>query len=124
MHSTKPWEEQLNKTCLLYTRTLDPSEIEVWRKFLECEPPQAVVAAFENWQRNGRYFPRPHDILELVAAYKVERQKQFIPCGQCDGGWVRVYTGRTDGGNQVDPKVGAVKRCECFLLWARQRKVA
>ena len=126
MPSIKQWEDQLNKTCLLFTRTLDASEIEVWKKFLEAEPPSAVTYAFENWQRNGRYFPRPHDILELIAVFKTDNQiqKRFIPCGKCDEGWVRVSQGRTAGGNPVDPKVGAVMRCQCFTTWATQRKGA
>ena len=118
MHSIKPWEEQLNKTCLLFSRTLDPAEIEVWRKFLEPIPPGPIVYAFENWQRNGRFFPKPKDILELVEVFKENSgERNFTPCGKCEFGWVRVYSGRTANGNIVDPKVGAVMRCECFNAW-------
>lgn len=69
MPSTQQWEEQLNRTCLLFGRVLDPSEIEIWRKFLQAIPKNAVLYAFENWQRNGRFFPKPKDILDLVDTY-------------------------------------------------------
>lgn len=73
MHSTKLWEEQLNKTCLLFARTLDSKEVEVWAHILGELPSNAMRYAFENWQRNGRFFPKPKDILDLVDAYKLAR---------------------------------------------------
>lgn len=50
----------------------------------------------------------------------VAKIREFIPspdvkvktCTDCHpGGFVQVFSGRTDGGNQIDPKIGAVKRC-------------
>lgn len=51
----------------------------------------------------------------------VAKIREFIPspegklktCTDCHpGGFVKVFHGRTDGGNAVDPKFGAVKRCD------------
>jgi hypothetical protein len=66
------WNDALNDTAMLYARVIQAEEFSIWKKFLESEPPQAVDWAFQDWQRNGRFFPRPHDILELIAAFKVK----------------------------------------------------
>jgi hypothetical protein len=64
---------------LLFSRTLEPEEWEAWRGFLESQPSSAVEWAFDSWQRNGRFFPKPKDILELVAMYEdAKRPATFV----------------------------------------------
>lgn len=72
MHSTKPWAELLNNSALMFSRKLEKAEVTIWGDFLHNLDPQAVQYAFDNWNRNGRYFPKPKDILELVDVYKIE----------------------------------------------------
>ncbi len=72
MHLEK-WKDELNKTSLLFARTLEPGEWQIWGKFLEDVPDRAVEYAFSNWQKNGRFFPKPKDILDLVAAFEIGR---------------------------------------------------
>lgn len=108
----------LNKTTLLFSRTLQPEEFEAWEQALAGVDPSAVIWAFADWQKNGRFFPKPKEILDLVASYRAKNQRKFVSCGSCEEGWIRVFTGNTAGGNQVDPKLGAMVRCQCFKDWA------
>lgn len=68
--STNGWEEQLKKTAQLYARVISPEEFEIWGKLLSPIQRRALVYAFENWQRNGRYFCKPIDIIDLIEIYK------------------------------------------------------
>jgi hypothetical protein len=64
------WKDLIHKTAQLYARILTPEELEIWRKILEPLPQKALLYAFDNWQRNGRFFCKPIDILDLVDVYK------------------------------------------------------
>jgi len=41
----------------------------------------------------------------------------FVPCEQngCSGGWIKVFSGQTEGGRLVDENTGAAKPCQCLL---------
>jgi len=90
--------------------------MRLWTQFLEPFSVAAVRYAFDNWNRNGRFFPKPKDIIEQVEAYKLSREPKGLPpgCPNCEEGWVRIFAGRTENGNTIDPELGAVQRCECF----------
>lgn len=64
---------------LLFSRSLEPEEWGAWRAFLGELNPDAVTYAFDNWNRNGRFFPKPKDILDLVATHKIETT-QKVSC--------------------------------------------
>jgi len=51
----------------------------VWKDFLASYSSAAIEFAFENWQRNGHYFPKPAQILELIRAYHVEHRETQTP---------------------------------------------
>jgi hypothetical protein len=106
----KSLDDLLTNTALLFGRTLTEEEGEIWKNVMKEIPATVLVPAFENWQRNGRFFPKPKDILELVEAYKVATAGRFIACGfdGCVDGWKTV----TPGG--VDRKV---VRCECWATF-------
>jgi hypothetical protein len=111
----------------VFNRELTEADYDVWDKLLAPYPEAAIDYAFDNWGRNGKFFPRPSSILELIGAWKLSNQSvEFKPCGLngCEEGWVRVFEGRTDGGHTVDPKTGAVKRCQCFIDWCEKKKAA
>lgn len=125
--SQHTWQILLNEQASLRGKKLSEDDFKAWEKFLAPLPAMALQEAFDNWSRNGAYFPQPKNILDLVAAYKVERRIKFQPCGQdtCQDGWTRTFEGNTIGssetpGTPVDPKLGAMKRCRCWHDWRNQ----
>lgn len=55
------------------------------------------------------FCPTPAKIRELIPSPGGKSKS----CTDCHpDGFVRVFTGRTDGGNRIDPKLGAMKRCD------------
>ena len=124
--------EKLNllQTCqALFSKDLSDEESSFWAKMLEAIPLHLLRQAFENWQRNGRFFPKPKEILDLIESYKVTNQLKFKSCGKCDDdGWKVVTEGvkwRNIKGELVPMKPGnkAVTRCECWIAW-RQGQAA
>ena len=77
--SLQSLEACLTRTALLFSRSLTPEEAQVWKDFLASYPSLAIDWAFENWQRNGHYFPKPAQILELIRAYHVEHKETSPP---------------------------------------------
>lgn len=89
---------QLLKTCQsLFARELNPEETAYWAKFLSEYSLAELRYAFENWNRNGRWFPKPKDISDLCEAYKVETVNSQSPigCERCD--WTGFYEVRRRG---------------------------
>lgn len=64
--------ECLRKAAVLFSKTLTPELVEIWAHVLKDYSPQAIEYAFENWMRNGEYFPKPVNIEELCKAYMGE----------------------------------------------------
>jgi hypothetical protein len=71
-------ENCLMRTGLLFSRSLTVEEAQVWKDFLSSYPSLAIEYAFENWQRNGHYFPKPAQILELIRAYSIEHRSDYV----------------------------------------------
>lgn len=44
--------------------------MELWTEILACYSVTECEYAFENWNRNGHFFPKPADIIGLINAYK------------------------------------------------------
>jgi len=76
--SLQSLENCLTRTGLLFSRSLTVEEAQVWKDFLSSYPSSAIEYAFENWQRNGHYFPKPAQILELIRAYHVEHRSDYV----------------------------------------------
>lgn len=72
--SLQSLENCLTRTALLYSRVLTVEEAQVWKDFLASYPSEAIEFAFENWQRNGHFFPKPAAILELIRAYSLQHR--------------------------------------------------
>jgi hypothetical protein len=72
----------------VFNRELTEQDFEMWQKLLANYPLPAIEWAFENWTRNGKAFPRPANILELIAAWAVANKvdDDFKSCGQCSDG--------------------------------------
>lgn len=95
---------------------LTEAEIEHWHRYLEPYHISAIEWAFENWRRSGSFFPVYSDILDLIGAWEPPAERKTPKyCGECESGWIRVFEGTTAGGSPVDPKFGAMKRCQCLL---------
>lgn len=84
---------------------------------------------FERWEKShgkqrvedaietaiGQYgeVPSLSALRDLLAQSLAADRPERTWCGQCSNGWVRVYEGKTLGGGNVDPKIGAMRACEC-----------
>jgi hypothetical protein len=58
---------------------LTEEEIEHWHKDLSPFPIAAIEWAFENWRRNGRFFPVYGDILDQCIAWKPKEDYTYVP---------------------------------------------
>lgn len=50
-------------------KALSSGEIERWKEDLDAYPLAAIEWAFENWRKNGQFFPVPNDILDQCKAW-------------------------------------------------------
>lgn len=121
-------KQALLKTCqAMFSKDLTEEETAFWANLLQSIEVEALRFAFDNWNRSGRFFPKPAEILELVEAFNLSKRKiegEFRPCGHCDNGWIYVYTGRTAAGNPIDAEFGGVRRCQCWLDYCELMKQA
>jgi hypothetical protein len=116
-------EHCLTRTALLFSKTLTATEGQAWKEFLIPFSQKAVEWAFDQWQRNGRFFPKPKEIIELCQTFKLGEagKLEFRSCGSCLGGWVYVYGGKTYGGKDSG-KLGTLERCECLKKFIQQHR--
>jgi hypothetical protein len=146
---TEPWMVAKPQLGELYARTIQTynrepkdGEFDAWLNVLGGFTFGDVDSALRRWQADttledytnrpkGARMPSPAEVLASIQKFENANQTRFISCGKCEEGWVRVFDGHTDGwrpgmsnpeAHKVDPKIGAVKRCECFINWARRRK--
>ncbi len=73
-------------------KVLEPEEIEHWHRDLSPFPVKAIEWAFDNWRRNGRFFPVYGDILDQCIAWAPPEQKHTQACdAQCKARHRRGY---------------------------------
>jgi hypothetical protein len=53
----------------MFGREILPEEPRLWRKIFGSERVEKLEWAFDEYMRIGKYFPRPADIVELLAVY-------------------------------------------------------
>lgn len=125
----------------LYARTLaaygrkEPvrGEFDAWENVLGQYSFADLDAAIRRWQSTtevedftqkpkGSRMPTPAELSLAIKTFNQANSAEFEPCGKCESGWVRVFEGKTYRGNQIDPKIGALKRCQCFMDWAAMRR--
>jgi hypothetical protein len=131
----------------LYKRTLEAhhclpkdGELDSWAGVLGDYSRSQLDAALRRWDGDtsieeysgkprGSRMPSPAELKRSMEDFERSASSlkagRFVPCNQdgCDEGWIRVFTGRTVGtvecgAGRVDPKGGAVRRCQCFQDWA------
>jgi hypothetical protein len=66
----------LQRAANLFGKDMTESETEVWADILNGVSQDACEYAFENWFRNGKFFPRPANILELVQTYASNQPRE------------------------------------------------
>lgn len=124
--------------CKSYDRLPNDQQGNAWFNVLGQLEVAPVLAGVEAWQADttedyqgrarGSFMPQPADIRSLIERRaKVRTVNGRACCGNCEGGWVRVFEGTTgyrtpegrmvSTGHPVDPKLGAMRRCpECAEL--------
>ena len=98
---------ELLKTCQsLFAKELTKEEVEFWGQFLNPFSTAELKYAFDNWNRNGRFFPKPKDISDLCDAFRLSLANQNNPVGCHRCNWTGFY--------QVKPKPDrVVSPCPC-----------
>lgn len=125
------------RTTEAYRKEPNLGELAAWDTTLSEYSAADLDAALRRWQCDltveeftrrprGSRMPSAAELRLSIENFDRANAEQFIPCGRdgCEGGWVRVTSGKTYHGNQVDPKLGALKRCQCFLRWVERQKTA
>lgn len=126
-----------SRTIQAYNRDPKDGELDAWVNVLGGFSAPDIDAALRRWQCDltveeftrkprGSRMPSAAELRLSIENFDRANAEQFIPCGRdgCEGGWVRVTSGKTYHGNQVNPKLGALKRCQCFLRWVERQRVA
>ncbi len=128
--------EIYSRTCESYSKLANESQLEAWNSVLSRFAPVEVKRAVDDWRQDtseddmgqprGRWMPSPTELLAIIEHGRRQSkaaEKRFESCGKCDEGWIRIFSGLTFGtvvsGNnpdsrKVDPKMGAVRRCDCW----------
>ena len=57
----------------IFGKELGAEETKTWTVVLRACSDSSIVWAFESWSRNGKFFPKPSEILELVQAFNVSQ---------------------------------------------------
>lgn len=104
-------------TAKLFSKDLTPTEYKLWTGILKDFTDPAIEWGFEMWQRNGKFFPKPAEILEHVHAFGSSSENQVKLCGKCKDGWVIVNP-------EAKPSDYKVVRCECVASAIQDAKVA
>lgn len=61
----------LKATGTLFGKELSSDEVKIWVDFLKPFSLAELRYAFDHWNKNARFFPKPKDIQELVDAFRL-----------------------------------------------------
>ena len=112
-----PPKSKLLKTCqAIFSKELTEPEADFWMQMMEEMTDASLAWAFENWNRNGSFFPKPHEIRALVESYELSRATHFRPCKKCNEGWLIVPDPAANALYQTKNQK-RVMRCECWTNW-------
>lgn len=120
--------------CRHYKQDIQRETLDLWERILGQFPIEYLHKAVEQWTGNsevdeytgkpcGSGFPSIVDLKSLMEriSKKVSSGGKFESCGNCTkDGWVYC----TIPGNSPGSTETAVKRCECFQEWKRNREIA
>lgn len=78
----------LETTSEIFGKELGPNEMKIWTNILRGCSDSSIEWAFDSWSRNGKFFPKPSEIIELIQAFNFTqtRPQQCEPeCQQRHG---------------------------------------
>lgn len=64
----------------IFVKELSARELGVWTAVLQDRSDAAVEWSCSNWIRNGKFFPKPSEILELIQAFRNLPENQPRQC--------------------------------------------
>jgi hypothetical protein len=67
------------KMALLWSKELTEDLLLLWDEILKGYSVDEVDYAVEHWMRNGHFWPKPADILQLVSVYREDKRYLKIP---------------------------------------------
>lgn len=117
--SQRSLAECLDRTRRLFSRELSVEEVGIWKKLLESFPSKGIEQAFENYQREGKFFPKPKDIIERIEDWKAANRMPFESCGECMDGWLIVTSEekKTPRGVELSYYPQYAERCQCWFQY-------
>src|SRR2546430_5429570 len=68
--------ELLARTAMLFSKEMSEELVELWAGLLAAYSVTECEYAFDNWNRNGHFFPKPAQIIEQIAAYREQNRYQ------------------------------------------------
>lgn len=88
-HLPESFQKTLKATASLFNALLSDDVLRIWKDMLNlCSEPEAV-RALKKWQYEGVYFPKPQEILQLIAnerdAQKIENEGCSTECQRRHG---------------------------------------
>lgn len=111
-------------------RKLTDGELRAWQDVLGEFSDADLDAALRRHRNNtavdeftgkvlGDLMPMPAALKKSIERFNSISTGRFRPCNECENGWIYVYKGKTVGPDPgdpqpIDPKIGAVRRCQCF----------
>ena len=61
---------------MLFSKEMSEELVELWAGLLAAYSVTECEYAFDNWNRNGHFFPKPAQIIEQIAAYREQNRYQ------------------------------------------------
>jgi hypothetical protein len=109
-------ENSLTTTAKVFSKDFTAKEYKLWTGILSDYSDTAVEWAFENWQRSGKFFPKPAELLELLHTFSSSSENQVKLCGICKDGWVITNP-------DAKPSDHIMRRCECMQAAINESKI-
>jgi hypothetical protein len=67
----------LQTSLNLFSKELTEAETNFWLMLMDEWSVNEMRYAFDNWNRNGRFFPKPKDIIEQIEAYRLSVKGKY-----------------------------------------------
>lgn len=105
-HSTETIKKAILLAADLFHEEMTEAKATFWKETLSEYPPTAIGWAFQNWNRNGDFFPKPRDIIRLIETWRESMGAGVQTCGKCDSGWIIANP-------EAKRSEQKAQRCEC-----------
>lgn len=81
-HLPESFQKTLKATANLFNALLNDDVVRIWKDLLNYCSEAEAVRALKKWQYESAYFPKPADILQLVANERDAKQIEEIGCSK------------------------------------------